>query len=626
MSYPGNAEYAQAVRDYPHISILDPKLKSGIAKRGRNNQIVSYSGGFSIVFPIEVTSKTYALRGWLKDVGDAETRYQAISDYLTRAALPYFVDFEYVSEGILVNGNKWPITRMEWAEGETLCQFIDNNLHESRALRITASEFLKMVEILHAHQISHGDLQDGNILLKRNGPDVEIKLIDYDSVFVPALQGYPDTIVGLPEYQHPQRQSGARVANEKADYFSELVIYLSFLSLAEKPGLWRQFGQRTERALLFVVDEFRNPAQSSIFQELESLSSDVKLLASKLKQFCAKTSIDQLEPLEMLLPRTDPAAKNACDQGLIFLHSQRYNEAIAEFEKAIRIEPNFREAHHGLSLTYMQIGNLDLAKMKAEDTLKIDANYWPALQLLDTVKQILRNPPPKPPSSQQSGSGPTSHPSSLKHPTIRDFFGTVITLFQRLQHYFNRRTFISAGAVCLVAVILLVWSPWRDSEKDNGAEKTADPNGTQGATNSSNGDGQNSLTATSGGAASDDVKMTSKDGDQETTIPSSTGEDNKTDGDPPRESPVVNVSINAVPWAKVFIKLPQTKGYMKPLEIHFTIPPNASEKRSNITPIRGGLRVPADTTIMLEYGDRKKTFNYSDWKTSKAISHDFLSP
>ena len=617
MSYPGNAEYAQAVRDYPHISILDPKLKSGIAKRGRNNQIVSYSGGFSIVFPIEVTSKTYALRGWLKDVGDAETRYQAISDYLTRAALPYFVDFEYVSEGILVNGNKWPVTRMEWADGETLCQFIDNNLHDATALKNTASEFLKMVEILHPHQISHGDLQDGNILLKRNGPDVEIKLIDYDSLFVPALQGYPDTIVGLPEYQHPQRQSGARVANEKADYFSELVIYLSFLSLAEKPGLWSQFGQRTERALLFVVDDFRYPAQSSIFQELESLSSDIKLLASKLKQFCAKTSIDQLEPLEVLLPRIDPAAKKACVQGLIFLHSKRYNEAISEFEKAIRIDSGYKEAHHGLGLTYMQIGNLDLAKRKAEDTLKIDANYWPALQLLDTVRQMLRNIKPNRPASKPSGTPSRSQSTSVNRSTIKQFFGGLMTFFQSRRHYFNRRTLISVGAVFLVAIVLLVWSPWQDCSQSNGAG---------GSTKTTEGNGRDSPKTTQTGTGSDDVGTTPRGSDQDKVIPSEKSEGSEPDGDPLRESQVVNVSINAVPWAKVSIELPEKTGFIKPRKEHYDLPADSSEEISNITPIPGGLRVPIGTTIMLEYGDRKMTFRYNSWKTGKTISHDFLSP
>ena len=106
-----------------------------------------------------------------------------------------------------------------------------------------------MAKTLHTHQISHGDLQDGNILLKLNGTDVEIKLIDYDSLFVPSLGGYPDSIVGLPEFQHPHRMAGGGTANAKVDYFSELVIYLSFRSLAEKPALWSQFGQRTEESV-----------------------------------------------------------------------------------------------------------------------------------------------------------------------------------------------------------------------------------------------------------------------------------------------------------------------------------------------------------------------------------------
>ena len=81
---------------------------------------------------------------------------------------------------------------------------------------------------------------------------------------------------------------------------------------------------------------------------------------------------------------------------------------------------------------------------------------------------------------------------------------------------------------------------------------------------------------------------------------------------PPR---VVSVSINAVPWAKVFIKLPGTDRFIEP-----------PEKKSNVTPIRGGLKVPVGTTIRLVYGDAEKTIDYGAWKTSKSISHDFLNP
>ncbi len=412
MLWPSRIDYTQAIGFFPDISILDPTLRGGNPRRGSNNYLIVYSGGFSTVFPVEVLSNTYALRCWIADIGDAETRYKEISDYLKQCSLPYFVDFAYVPEGILVNGIKYPITRMEWAEGETLCDFIKQNLQDDQCLKTAAAEFQKMVETLHTHRISHGDLQDGNILLKRNGADVEIKLIDYDSLFVPALRGQPDNIVGLPEYQHAQRMAGGGSASEKVDYFSELVIYLSLLSLAEKPDLWSRFGDRTERGLLFTAGDFKNPDQADVFRELENLPPDVKQLALKLKEFCTKPSIDQLEPLEVVLPKISPA-KVAHDQGLAYLHGNQYNEAIVEFEKAIVLDPNYKEAYHGLGLAHFQMNNFGEAKRAAETALRIDPYYQPAIQLLDAIKlSITPSVTPTPPSTGQSGSTgtkPVSH-------------------------------------------------------------------------------------------------------------------------------------------------------------------------------------------------------------------------
>ncbi len=414
MPWPSRIDYTQAVRDFPHISILDPKLKGGNPRRGSNNYLIAYSGGFSIVFPIEVLSNTYALRCWIADIGDAETRYEKISKYLEQRRLPYFVDFAYVPKGILVNGIKYSTTRMEWAEGETLCDFIEQNLQDARCLKTAAAEFQKMVETLHTHQISHGDLQDGNILFKRNGTDVKIKLIDYDSLFVPALRGQPDNIVGIPEYQHPQRIAGGGGANEKVDYFSELVIYLSLLSLAEKPDLWNQFGDRTEKGLLFIAEDFKNPDQSDVLRELENLSPDVKQLASKLKEFC-KLSIDQLEPLEAVLPKISPA-QVAYDLGVTYLHAQQYKAAIDEFKKAIVLDPNYKEAHHGLGLAHLKMGSLGEAKRAAEAALRIDPYYQPAHQLLDAIKSsstssVVTPPPPPTGISRPVSTNPTSQPS-----------------------------------------------------------------------------------------------------------------------------------------------------------------------------------------------------------------------
>ena len=86
----------------------------------------------------------------------------------------------------------------------------------------------------------------------------------------------------------------------------------------------------------------------------------------------------------------------------------------------------------------------------------------------------------------------------------------------------------------------------------------------------------------------------------------------------------VPVSINAIPWARVFIKLPQDDDFIEPRAQDFTIPPESSAKNSNVTPIRGGLQVPTGTTIKLVYQDEEKIFPYEAWKDGQTISHDFL--
>ena len=50
MPWPSLVNYTEAIRDYPHISILDPELQGGEPQRSTNNNLIVYSGGFSCVF------------------------------------------------------------------------------------------------------------------------------------------------------------------------------------------------------------------------------------------------------------------------------------------------------------------------------------------------------------------------------------------------------------------------------------------------------------------------------------------------------------------------------------------------------------------------------------------------
>ena len=87
----------------------------------------------------------------------------------------------------------------------------------------------------------------------------------------------------------------------------------------------------------------------------------------------------------------------------------------------------------------------------------------------------------------------------------------------------------------------------------------------------------------------------------------------------------VPVSINAIPWARVFIKLPQGSDFIEPRAQDFAIPPEPNRKNSNVTPIRGSLKVPIGTAIKLVCRGKEKIFPYEAWKDGKTISYDFLN-
>jgi len=338
MVWPGTQEYNIAVENMDRF-VLVPSLKGGKAKmktQGSWSRPLVYSGGYCRVYPIEMADKTIALRCWQREIGKARERYQKIAQHFSANPLSYFVDVEFFDEGIMAGGKKYPVVCMEWVDGSPLNRFLDEHVHNSTLVLRLAEAFKKMVERLHQHGIAHGDLQDGNILVRKNGGSgsIELKLVDYDSLFIPSLEGSPSEILGLPDYQHPKRGE-VKLANEKMDYFSELVIYLSLRAYAKDPTLWQQkqeqeqkqeqkqkqkqktpfsvvnyttSSKEQEKKLLFSAEDFQDPAKSSIFQTLKKMSPDIRHLAEQLEKFCLTDDINKLCRLEEVLPPNRPIA------------------------------------------------------------------------------------------------------------------------------------------------------------------------------------------------------------------------------------------------------------------------------------------------------------------------------
>ena len=314
-TYPSTADYITAIRRMDAF-VLDPVLKTGIPRCidgvsvDRGGEPLLYSGGFAKVFVIDKAGKTYAFRCWTMDIGSTAQHYDAVGDYLRGLRSTYFADFEFLPEGILVKGKRYPTLRMEWIEAGSLRDFLGAHVGQREVLTAAAESFQQMTRFLQDQRIAHGDLQSDNIKMQRLGARVRFHLIDYDTLFVPALDGTRVTNVGLPSYQHPSRHVSEYIS-PKDDYFSSLVIYLTLHALAEDPLLWRDYKieNRDKAGLLFGAEDFRSGTPSELFQRLRRLSPFVSNLALALWNFSRCPSIELLIPLHSVMEvcRASPA-------------------------------------------------------------------------------------------------------------------------------------------------------------------------------------------------------------------------------------------------------------------------------------------------------------------------------
>lgn len=281
-----------------NVLVLDEHAKKGIFERDTRNRLIAYAGGFTVVFPYNTQDgKKWAFRCWHSDVSNTKNRYETIAKAIRKAQLDFLCDFDYIEKGINVEGIIYPTTRMRWVDGVTIKDYIYQNKDSKNTLKSLAENFLKMTLALHEQSLAHGDLQHGNILVDGNH---HLHLVDYDSFYCPKLKGEPDTVTGLPDYQHPSRK-GNNFVSEKLDYFSELIIYLSIIAIAENPSLADKYKIKDADRLLFSKEDFKDITHSQVYNDIILLGKDFVDLLKILENYLEHTDIHELIPFGIAL-------------------------------------------------------------------------------------------------------------------------------------------------------------------------------------------------------------------------------------------------------------------------------------------------------------------------------------
>ncbi len=273
MNYPLISEYLESIKhsedNFNVLSTLRPVYDEA-------GEIVMSSGNFAVVFKMkdESSGKLYAVKCFLREQEGRDIAYQQITDELEYVSSNYLCSIKYFQKELFVDSTvssdtEFPVLLMDWAEGVTLDKYVHQHISDEYALQLITYQFCRMAAWLMSQPFAHGDLKPDNILVTEDGALV---LVDYDGMFVPAMQGQKARELGSPDYRHPLRTEDC--FNEHIDDFPLALIGMSLKAIALDTSLL-QNNARSD-SLLFSESDFQDIGECLMMKSLCSLLNDAE--------------------------------------------------------------------------------------------------------------------------------------------------------------------------------------------------------------------------------------------------------------------------------------------------------------------------------------------------------------
>ena len=273
MNYPLISEYIEAIKNaednFNELSHLRPVLN-------KDGSPIMSSGNFAVVFKMkdESSGKLYAVKCFLKEQEGRDIAYQQITDELEYASSNYLCSINYFQKELFVDSTvssdtEFPVLLMDWKEGVTLDKYVHQHISDKYALQLITYQFCKMAAWLMSQPFAHGDLKPDNILVTEDGALV---LVDYDGMYVPAMQGQKARELGSPDYRHPLRTEDC--FNEHIDDFPLALIGMSLKAIALDASLL-QNNDRSD-SLLLSESDFHDIGECLMMKSLCALLNDAE--------------------------------------------------------------------------------------------------------------------------------------------------------------------------------------------------------------------------------------------------------------------------------------------------------------------------------------------------------------
>ena len=273
MNYPLISEYIESIKNsednFNVLSTLRPVYDEA-------GEIVMSSGNFAVVFKMkdESSGKLYAVKCFLKEQEGRDIAYQQITDELEYVSSTYLCSIKYFQNELFVDSTvssdtEFPVLLMDWVEGVTLDKYVHQHISDKYALQLITYQFCRMAAWLMSQTFAHGDLKPDNILVTEDGALV---LVDYDGMYVPAMQGQKARELGSPDYRHPLRTE--ECFNEHIDDFPLALIGMSLKAIALDTSLLQNNAKSD--SLLFSESDFQNIGECLMMKSLCALLNDAE--------------------------------------------------------------------------------------------------------------------------------------------------------------------------------------------------------------------------------------------------------------------------------------------------------------------------------------------------------------
>ena len=173
--YPSFNDYQAALQN-PGVYFNQPILRGSQPELDLWGLPRVRSGGFALTY--RMTSRDgqdLAVRCFHKPVEDRTQRYAAIHEYLLKVREPFFLPVHYLAKGITLKQQTYPITYMDWVNGDTLEAWLYSSLDDQQGIHDLSLELVALAARLGALGVAHGDLSHRNIMVR----DRKLVLVDY---------------------------------------------------------------------------------------------------------------------------------------------------------------------------------------------------------------------------------------------------------------------------------------------------------------------------------------------------------------------------------------------------------------------------------------------------------------